>query len=341
MTNTNLIIQISLLYLCYFLGYFRYALAWVILPIVLIVVRHIKTKRLTRKKDFIRDLANKAEKDVVLDAIDGLPSWMQRRHLEKDEWVNEIIKRLWNNVNNYVHNFIKKSLEKGLNKKAGKYGFSGLTVEKLIVGSVPFRVGRLEVLKNGIEDEIILDMDVLYDGNCDIMVKFSKFAASLKDFQMYGRLRMILKPLIDQFPLVGGCQIFFLNPPEVNFSLNGFAGILELPLFNYILKTAVLDIICSTIVLPNKYLIQLSKLVSKEHIQFLRPKESEKSDDNVDDKNDNEDDDDYDEAVDEQSPTEIFDQCFSSLTEILRYIEQQPAETMVEILSTLISEKTL
>ncbi|XP_066258557.1 extended synaptotagmin-2-like isoform X3 [Euwallacea similis] len=272
MTNTNLIIQISLLYLCYFLGYFRYALAWVILPIVLIVVRHIKTKRLTRKKDFIRDLANKAEKDVVLDAIDGLPSWMQRRHLEKDEWVNEIIKRLWNNVNNYVHNFIKKSLEKGLNKKAGKYGFSGLTVEKLIVGSVPFRVGRLEVLKNGIEDEIILDMDVLYDGNCDIMVKFSKFAASLKDFQMYGRLRMILKPLIDQFPLVGGCQIFFLNPPEVNFSLNGFAGILELPLFNYILKTAVLDIICSTIVLPNKYLIQLSKLVSKEHIQFLRPK---------------------------------------------------------------------
>lgn len=46
---------------------------------------------------------------------------------------------------------------------------------------------------------------------------------------MHGILRLVLKPLTKQIPLIGGIQIYFLNNPHIDFSLIGIADILDMP----------------------------------------------------------------------------------------------------------------
>ena len=47
-------------------------------------------------------------------------------------------------------------------------------------------------------------------------------------------LRIIMKPLIAQIPLVGGVQIFFLNSPSVDFNLIGVVDVLDMPGLKYL-----------------------------------------------------------------------------------------------------------
>lgn len=56
--------------------------------------------------------------------------------MERSEWVNRIINKLWPNVNNYVHDIIKDIVEAKMNKKLAKYKLDGLVFEKLVVGSI-------------------------------------------------------------------------------------------------------------------------------------------------------------------------------------------------------------
>lgn len=39
----------------------------------------------------------------------------------------------------------------------------------------------------------------------------------------------VMKPLINQMPLIGGVQYFFLNPPSLDFNLIGVADVLDMP----------------------------------------------------------------------------------------------------------------
>lgn len=39
----------------------------------------------------------------------------------------------------------------------------------------------------------------------------------------------VMKPLINQMPLIGGVQYFFLNPPSLDFNLIGLADVLDMP----------------------------------------------------------------------------------------------------------------
>lgn len=39
----------------------------------------------------------------------------------------------------------------------------------------------------------------------------------------------VMKPLINQMPLIGGVQYFFLNPPSLDFNLIGIADVLDMP----------------------------------------------------------------------------------------------------------------
>lgn len=54
---------------------------------------------------------------------------------------------------------------------------------------------------------------------------------------MSGMLRVIMKPLIAQIPLVGGVQIFFLNSPSVDFNLIGVVDVLDMPGLKYLAPT--------------------------------------------------------------------------------------------------------
>ena len=60
-------------------------------------------------------------------------------------------------------------------------------------------------------DEIIMDVDVEYYGDVEVAISLLKVSASVADVQFEGKLRVVMKPLIGDVPIVGGLQIFFVK----------------------------------------------------------------------------------------------------------------------------------
>ena len=64
--------------------------------------------------------------------------------------------------------------------------------------------------------------------------------ASVVDLFIHGHLRLVLKPIIHNLPLVGGLQVYFLNNPSIDFAVTGLANVTDLPGISSILRYSLL-----------------------------------------------------------------------------------------------------
>lgn len=120
-----------------------------------------------------------------------------------------------------------------------------------------------------------MDIDLFYASNCDINFVLSGMKGGLKDFQIHGMVRVIMKPLITKIPLVGGLQIFFLNNPDIDFNLVGVVDLLDMPGLSDMLRKIIVEQIASIMVLPNKLPITLSDEVPAVALRMPAPEVNE------------------------------------------------------------------
>lgn len=81
-------------------------------------------------------------------------------------------------------------------------------------------------------------------------------------------MRIVLKPIIPKLPLVGGLQIFFLNTPDIDFTLQGIASI---PGFKHFFKRRIMKLISSKMVFPNKIPLKISKSLDAAELKSVEP----------------------------------------------------------------------
>ena len=99
-----------------------------------------------------------------------------------------------------IEPLIKKSLE-NLTLKDFKF-------DHVLLGNIPPRIGGIKCYdKLTARNEIIMDLEVTWAGDCEIQVSIKGIKASILDLYIHGHLRVVLKPLIHNLPLVGGIQV--------------------------------------------------------------------------------------------------------------------------------------
>lgn len=156
-----------------------------------------------------------------------------------------------------------------------KYKLNGFKFDRIILGTIPPRIGGVKIYdKNVSRNEIIMDLDLFYASDCDVNFALAGMKGGIKDFQIHGTVRVVMKPLIRQMPLVGGLQIFFLNNPRVDFNLVGVIDLLDMPGLSDILKRVVIEQIGNIMVLPNKLPITLNDTVSPIEVKMPEPEVS-------------------------------------------------------------------
>ncbi|RZB39110.1 C2 domain containing protein [Asbolus verrucosus] len=116
-----------------------------------------------------------------------------------------------------------------------------------------------------------MDLDIFYAGDCDITFYLAGMKGGIRDFQLHGMMRVVMKPLITTIPLVGGLQVFFLNNPDIDFDLIGIADLLDMPGLSDILRRIVVETVASMMVLPNKFPIQLSDEIEAAELKAPEP----------------------------------------------------------------------
>lgn len=172
---------------------------------------------------------------------------------------------------------IKDKLEPKIRKALAKLKLHGFEFDRnrIILGSTPVRIGGVKVHDlNTSRDEIIMDMDLIFASECSINFRLAGIPAALNDFEIYGKLRVILKPMISKAPFVGGVQIFFLDNPDIDFSLAGPAEISNIPGLSDMLRRIIVKKITKKMVSPNRVTKKLNKSVPSALIKMNEPEVS-------------------------------------------------------------------
>lgn len=179
---------------------------------------------------------------------------------------------MWPNANHFAKDIVKDVIEPKVAKALSEYKLNGFKFDRIQLGTISPRVGGVKVYdKNTSRNEIILDVDLFYASDCDINFQLAGMKAGIKDFQIHGMVRVIMKPLIRKMPLVGGLQIFFLNNPDIDFNLVGVADLLDMPGLSDMLRRIIVEQIAAIMVLPNKLPIALSSDVPAIALKMPEP----------------------------------------------------------------------
>ncbi|XP_013167015.1 PREDICTED: extended synaptotagmin-2-B isoform X2 [Papilio xuthus] len=264
--------KVSIVGAVYLVGYMQWSVAWLIGPVVLSVIRDQWRRENEYRRNLAKAAASSSEKDVVLARLDDLPAWVFFPDIERAEWLNRILLQVWPNVNHYARTILKESIEPAVAESLANYKLNGFRFERMILGTIAPRVGGVKVYdKNLSRNEIIMDIDLFYAGDCDISFVLQRIRGGIKDLQIHGMVRVVMKPLITKMPLVGGLQVFFLNNPSIDFNLVGAADILDMPGFSDILRRCIVEQVSRIMVLPNKLPIKLSDEIPTVDLRMPEP----------------------------------------------------------------------
>ncbi|XP_042220250.1 extended synaptotagmin-1-like isoform X3 [Homarus americanus] len=243
---------------------------WVTMVAMWCVLADGRRKRLNYRLELAYADTNTL-KDLWLRAERQMPAWVTFPDMERVEWLNKIIRQLWPYAGHYVQDLCKFSIEPSMRTALEEYKLYAFKFEKIILGDTPPRFSGVKVYDDTSRHEIIMDMDFAYAGDCKFEVSVSKFKMGIKDLQITGRMRVVMKPLVRQIPLVGGLQVFFLNNPDVDFNLIGLADVFDMPGLSDILRSIVIEQIAHMMVLPNRYPIQLVEDINTAELKCPTP----------------------------------------------------------------------
>ncbi|XP_031626482.1 extended synaptotagmin-2 isoform X3 [Contarinia nasturtii] len=268
----SIVKKVSVVGAIYLVGYMNWSVAWLITPVILAVTREYWHKTNETKRAIAKATATSNEKDVILARINDLPAWVYFPDIERCEWINRILQQVWPNANYFAKDLVKDVIEPKIAEALTEYKLNGFKFDRIVLGTIPPRIGGVKVYdKNISRNEIIMDMDLFYASDCDINFQLSGMKAGIKDFQIHGMVRVIMKPLISKMPLVGGLQIFFLNNPDIDFNLVGVADLLDMPGLSDMLRRIIIEQIGAIMVLPNKLPISLSDEVPSITLKMPEP----------------------------------------------------------------------
>ncbi|CAH8516209.1 unnamed protein product [Schistosoma turkestanicum] len=145
--------------------------------------------------------------------------------------------------------------------------FSFSTID---LGDTPPRVGGVKVYMNENirRDEIVMDLDLI---DARIKVNLGKVKAGVKEFELRGTLRVVMKPLVPKVPFAGAVTVCFLDSPYINFSLTDMGNILGLPGLQQTLNTVIRNVVNQLVVLPNRLPVQLVPDVDIQRLKYPLP----------------------------------------------------------------------
>lgn len=205
----------------------------------------------SRKKKSAGDSAKKEDTDsLTKDLQRSLEAGKQHRV----SFLTEIIEELWDYLNIAGADTIRATLEPMLSEMR-----PAILVSKMDLGKVPPRLDNIVVHKiNKDVGYLKFDMDVVWDGQCDIQLKANYIGSfGVKAMKLKGRMSVLLKPLTNQLPVVSAIQYAFINPPALKLEFTGLAQVADLHVIHDSIYKIINDTMAGMIVLPNRMLYKM------------------------------------------------------------------------------------
>ncbi|KAM9347141.1 extended synaptotagmin-3 [Symphorus nematophorus] len=265
---------VFVLYPVYVTGYLGLSISWVLLCMVMVTWwkknRQRKDARIGTAIDFVDNETHLVHKE--LENALQMASWVHFPDTEKVDWVNKVLQQAWPFFGMYMEKLLKENIQSAV--RLSSPALKTFTFTKVHFGHIPLRITGMKAYTHEVDQrEVVLDMNVCYDGDVDIdAVVKEPITAGVKGLKLKGMLRVILEPLIGDAPLVGGVTFFFIRRPTLEINWTGMTNLLDSPAFSSLSEEAIMDIIASLMVLPNRMCVPLIDQVKVEQMRFPLPR---------------------------------------------------------------------
>uniref|UniRef100_A0A672IDM4 Extended synaptotagmin-3-like n=1 Tax=Salarias fasciatus TaxID=181472 RepID=A0A672IDM4_SALFA len=240
---------VFLFYPVYLTGYLGLSISWVLLCMMMITWyqknRQWKDARIGSAIQFVDN-----ETDTINEELKGalqMASWVHFTDVEKANWLNKVLEQAWPFFGMYMEKLLKENIQPVVRQSNGALKMFNFT--KVHFGHIPPKITGIKAFTHEVDHrEVILDMN------------------------LQGMIRVILEPLIGQAPLVGGVTFFFIRRPTLQINWTGMTNLLDSPAFSSLSEDAIMDIIASLMVLPNRMCIPLIDQVKVDQMRFPLPR---------------------------------------------------------------------
>uniref|UniRef100_A0AAY5ET71 SMP-LTD domain-containing protein n=1 Tax=Electrophorus electricus TaxID=8005 RepID=A0AAY5ET71_ELEEL len=247
---------ILIFYPVYLIGSLGMSISWILLSLVIWSLweqnRKHKDIRIDTAIDFLEN-----ESCVIKTELKTLnmPAWINFSDVEKAAWMNKILHQAWPFFDMYMEKLLKDSIQATI--RSSSVHLKTFTFTKVHFGQKAPTISGIRVYTYETDKrEVILDLNILQ-----------------------GMLRVILEPLIGQAPLVGGITMFFIRRPTFHINWTGVTNLLDSPTLRNnqvspFSESAILDVIASLMVLPNRMCFPLIDQVKVDQMRFPLPRVS-------------------------------------------------------------------
>lgn len=193
--------------------------------------------------------------------------------VESVGFLNDIVAQLWDYINVAGATMTKQIVEPMFHELLPG-PLKNLHFTKIDLGPKPIRFDNIDVHSRK-EGVIKLDVDVLWDGECDIDLKATLVSFGVQKVKLSGRLSVLLCPLVERLPLVTATQVAFVNPPQLQLDFTGAAQLADFSLIDDTIRKIIQDVLAMILVLPNRLLVKIDPTndyfdTYQHHLGFLR-----------------------------------------------------------------------
>lgn len=175
--------------------------------------------------------------------------------VESVGFLNDMIAQLWDYINVAGAQLVKEMVEP-MFKDLLPGTLKALHFKKIDFGKVPIKFDNIDVHTRS-EDVIKLDVDMNWQGECDIELKATLIQLGVEKLKLKGRMSVLLCPLVPRLPLFTAAQVAFINPPDLELDFTGAADIADLSIIDDSIRQVIDDVLASMLVLPNRLLVKL------------------------------------------------------------------------------------
>nr|XP_055072353.1 extended synaptotagmin-3 isoform X2 [Misgurnus anguillicaudatus] len=264
---------IVLCYPIYLTGSLGLSVSWIILIMLMWTIwkknRKWKDQRIDTAIDFLKN-----EKDVIKTELKAMnmPAWINFADVEKAAWINKILQQAWPFFGMYMEKLLIENIQPSVRSSSNH--LNTFTFTKVHMGQKAPTITGVRVYTHEVDKrEVILDFNIFYEADVDIDADVKPaLKVGVKGLQLQGMLRVILEPLIGQSPLVGGVTMFFIRRPTLQVNWTGMTNVLDSPAFSHLSESAIVDVIASLMVLPNRMCFPLIDQVKVDQMRFPLPR---------------------------------------------------------------------
>uniref|UniRef100_A0A8C2ACL4 Extended synaptotagmin-3-like n=1 Tax=Cyprinus carpio TaxID=7962 RepID=A0A8C2ACL4_CYPCA len=268
---------IVLCYPVYLTGSLGLSISWILLSMLVWTMwknnRRGKDQRIDTAIDFLEN-----EKDVISTELRAMnmPAWIHFTDVEKAAWINKILQQAWPFFGMYMEKLLIENIQPSV--RSSSPHLKTFTFTKVHMGQKAPTITGVRVYTHELETrEVILDLNIIYEADVDIDADVKPaIKVGVKGLQLQGMLRVILEPLIGQAPLVGGVTMFFIRRPvSMDITCNCVSWHVKRNLrllSSHLSESAIVDVIASLMVLPNRMCFPLIDQVKVDQMKFPLPR---------------------------------------------------------------------